>query len=153
MCTSLFWMLHYGIWNRCILGFVKLVYYPCINYDLSFMQCSRNMIQSNSFIKNTLEWIACDLNIRILSWRIYAALEWVASFCLEYNLTLCTQLLHKKTRRITRPFSLFQDVHSTNRITVIVLFLIRTTWVILGALDFAVVLYKACQQVAYAEPV
>ena len=27
MCTFLFWMLHCGIWNRCILGFVKLVYY------------------------------------------------------------------------------------------------------------------------------
>ena len=26
MCTFLFWMLHCGIWNRCILGFVKLVY-------------------------------------------------------------------------------------------------------------------------------
>ena len=27
MCTFLFWMEHYGIWSRCILGFVKLVYY------------------------------------------------------------------------------------------------------------------------------
>ena len=26
MCTFLFWMEHCGIWNRCILGFVKLVY-------------------------------------------------------------------------------------------------------------------------------
>ena len=28
MCTFLFWMGHCGIWNRCILGFMKLVYYP-----------------------------------------------------------------------------------------------------------------------------
>ena len=27
MCTFLFWMGHCGIWNRCILGFVKLVLY------------------------------------------------------------------------------------------------------------------------------
>ena len=27
MCTFLFWMEHCGIWNRCILWFVKLVYY------------------------------------------------------------------------------------------------------------------------------
>ena len=27
MCTFLFWMEHCGIWNRCILGFVKLVYF------------------------------------------------------------------------------------------------------------------------------
>ena len=26
MCIFLFWMEHYGIWIRCILGFVKLVY-------------------------------------------------------------------------------------------------------------------------------
>ena len=26
MCTCLFWMEHYGIWNRNILGFVKLLY-------------------------------------------------------------------------------------------------------------------------------
>ena len=26
ICTFLFWMEHFGIWNRCILGFVKLVY-------------------------------------------------------------------------------------------------------------------------------
>ena len=26
MCTFLFWMEHCGIWNRCILGYVKLVY-------------------------------------------------------------------------------------------------------------------------------
>ena len=26
MCTFLFWIGHYGIWNRCILGFVELVY-------------------------------------------------------------------------------------------------------------------------------
>ena len=26
VCTLLFWMEHCGIWNRCILGFVKLVY-------------------------------------------------------------------------------------------------------------------------------
>ena len=26
MCTFLFWMEHCGIWTRCILGFVKLVY-------------------------------------------------------------------------------------------------------------------------------
>ena len=26
MCTFLFWMTHSGIWNRCILGFVRLVY-------------------------------------------------------------------------------------------------------------------------------
>ena len=25
MCTFLFWIVHCGIWNRCILGFVKLV--------------------------------------------------------------------------------------------------------------------------------
>ena len=27
MCTFLFWMEHCGIWNRCILGFGKLVYW------------------------------------------------------------------------------------------------------------------------------
>ena len=27
MCTFLFWMEHCGIWNRCILGFVKMVYF------------------------------------------------------------------------------------------------------------------------------
>ena len=27
MCTFLFWMEHCGIWNRCILGFVELVYW------------------------------------------------------------------------------------------------------------------------------
>ena len=27
MCTFLFWMEHCGIWNRCILGFVKLIYW------------------------------------------------------------------------------------------------------------------------------
>ena len=27
MCIFLFWMVHCGIWNRCIAGFVKLVYY------------------------------------------------------------------------------------------------------------------------------
>ena len=26
MCTFLFWMKHCGIWNRCILGFLKLIY-------------------------------------------------------------------------------------------------------------------------------
>ena len=26
MCSFLFWMEHYGMWNTCILGFVKLVY-------------------------------------------------------------------------------------------------------------------------------
>ena len=26
MCTFLFWMEHFGIWNRCMLGFVKSVY-------------------------------------------------------------------------------------------------------------------------------
>ena len=26
MCTFVFWMLHCGIWNRCILGFVRSVY-------------------------------------------------------------------------------------------------------------------------------
>ena len=26
MCTFLFWMVHCGIWNRCILGFVRLLY-------------------------------------------------------------------------------------------------------------------------------
>ena len=49
MCTFLFWMEHSGIWNRCILGFVKLVHCPsalhipvCTNqtlrnhYDLPF---------------------------------------------------------------------------------------------------------------------
>ena len=33
MCTFLFWMEHSGIWNRCILGFVKLVYWY-ISLDL-----------------------------------------------------------------------------------------------------------------------
>ena len=27
MCTFLFWMMQYGIWNRCIVGFVRLVYW------------------------------------------------------------------------------------------------------------------------------
>ena len=27
MCTFLFWMMHCGIWNRCIMGFVKLVHH------------------------------------------------------------------------------------------------------------------------------
>ena len=27
MCTFLFWMVLYGVWNRCIVGFVRLVYY------------------------------------------------------------------------------------------------------------------------------
>ena len=27
MCIFLFWMVHCGIWKRCILGFVKLVYW------------------------------------------------------------------------------------------------------------------------------
>ena len=26
MCTFLFWMVHCGVWNRCIVGFVRLVY-------------------------------------------------------------------------------------------------------------------------------
>ena len=28
MCTFLFWMVHCGIWNRCIVGFVRLVSCP-----------------------------------------------------------------------------------------------------------------------------
>ena len=32
MCTFLFWMEHCGVWSRCILGFVKLVY--CYGYNL-----------------------------------------------------------------------------------------------------------------------
>ena len=31
VCTLLFWMEHCGIWNRCILGFVKLVYWKRSN--------------------------------------------------------------------------------------------------------------------------
>ena len=27
MCTFLFWMVHCGIWDRCTVGFVKLVYF------------------------------------------------------------------------------------------------------------------------------
>ena len=27
MCTFLFWLEHCGIWNRCILGFVKVIYW------------------------------------------------------------------------------------------------------------------------------
>ena len=36
MCTFLFWMGHCGIWNRCILGFVKLVYSITINRVTSY---------------------------------------------------------------------------------------------------------------------
>ena len=32
MCTFLFWMLHHGIWNRCLLGFVRLVYFNNLGY-------------------------------------------------------------------------------------------------------------------------
>ena len=35
MCTFLFWMEHWGIWNRCILGFVKLVY--CRKHNFSWL--------------------------------------------------------------------------------------------------------------------
>ena len=28
MCTFLFWMVHCGIWEKCIVGFVRLVYWP-----------------------------------------------------------------------------------------------------------------------------
>ena len=38
MCTFLFWMEHCGIWNRCILGFVKLVYCEW----MSLMKTSHN---------------------------------------------------------------------------------------------------------------
>ena len=31
MCTLLFWMEHRGIWNRCIMEFVKLVYWTAVN--------------------------------------------------------------------------------------------------------------------------
>ena len=34
VCTFLFWMLHCGIWNRCILGFVKLVYSSILTTSL-----------------------------------------------------------------------------------------------------------------------
>ena len=30
MCTSLFWMVHCGIWNKCTVGFVRLVYSMCL---------------------------------------------------------------------------------------------------------------------------
>ena len=29
MCIFLFWMVHFEIWNRCIVGFVRLVYWAC----------------------------------------------------------------------------------------------------------------------------
>ena len=39
MCTFLFWMVHCGIWNRCIVGFVNLV-----NYSLLMPSPSRSRI-------------------------------------------------------------------------------------------------------------
>ena len=41
MCTFLFWMEHCGIWNRCILGFVKMVYYK---WECSWRRTYFNMV-------------------------------------------------------------------------------------------------------------
>ena len=30
MCTFLFWMMHWGIWNNCIVGIVRLAYCCCL---------------------------------------------------------------------------------------------------------------------------
>ena len=38
MCTFLFWMMHCGIWNRCIVGFVNKHNYLC-KYPLSLNEC------------------------------------------------------------------------------------------------------------------
>ena len=42
MCTFLFWMVHCAIWDRCIVGFVRLVYFTHILQDDS--TCTKTII-------------------------------------------------------------------------------------------------------------
>ena len=65
MCTFLFWMLHYGIWNTCILGFVKLVYYlmgPLQGVHMFLMSANHFLDKQNPMqgthevCRNPIDW-------------------------------------------------------------------------------------------------
>ena len=54
MCTFLFWMEHCGIWNRCILGFVKLVYcWSSLRWCSGMSSIMLSQITDNSTVCST----------------------------------------------------------------------------------------------------
>ena len=59
MCTFLFWIEHCGIWNRCILGFVKLVYHYAT-------YISRTAIKQTDREWSVTRWFICYRRVRIL---------------------------------------------------------------------------------------
>ena len=54
MCTFLFWMVHCGIWDRCIVGCVNLIYWWKLCLCL-FLQLMQKITK-----KNNPEWYFCQ---------------------------------------------------------------------------------------------
>ena len=84
MCTFLFWMEHCRIWNRCILGFVKLIHYVGSSaycgyavvwlYTIDYTVINDNKINHVWSLDHSLLWYTinhyhCDVSSDI---RIYA---------------------------------------------------------------------------------
>ena len=59
MCTFLFWMEHCGIWNRCILGFVKLVYW----IPMLLRQTLEKLKWKLHFQENAFQDVICQVKV------------------------------------------------------------------------------------------
>ena len=55
MCTFLFWMMHCGIWNCCIVGFVRLVY--CARYGSISVLTHCSLMMPYGFMDLGQQWI------------------------------------------------------------------------------------------------
>ena len=69
MCTFLFWEVHCGIWNRCNVGFVRLVYSTniCLKSDFYKDRSSMTSIAPDFFHTSRREW------------------QWVVIFCTKFQ--------------------------------------------------------------------
>ena len=88
MWTFLFWMEHCGIWNRCILGFVKLVYWVIIGSSNSlspiYLQTAHYLKQGQFIVYlNLWNKLQCNLNQNMIIFITETAFEnavcWVSA--------------------------------------------------------------------------
>ena len=69
MCTYLFWLVHCGIWKRCIVGFVKLVY--CKGF---VTPCSHQ----NKIISKPIIWSGLSTYIKyVIQWYLASCNQWL----------------------------------------------------------------------------
>ena len=80
MCTFLFWMVHCRIWNRCIVGFVKLVYYKnCQQRRLNWKNVGVNNKHFDNF--RCRQWRKCRQNDNVSPFSVvYCGWMMVLSF-------------------------------------------------------------------------